>query len=545
MKKLLSLVIFFSFAIQCYADTIHVGPSRATKTIQAAIDAASDGDTILLDPVQFFENIHIINKSLTIAGNDQAAMIDGQNKIAIALLDAQSTNSVIKNIIVTNSLCGIWCKNSSPILQNLTIYHNYAGIRASNGANPKITSCIFANNNFDMENCQAIYSRTEQGYPGQGNIHENPLFVDAESLNFRLQSTVGHFDRIENTGWSEPIMLRELNEMVQGQSNYAREGRLTADELKIYYIKWIQYEDTYKLCVFEARRNSINEPFSTQRPLMEIFEGDSIHFPWISADGNRLYYKKDTMRSELQMATFNQITQQWEHTRSIGGFNYEDGPVMFSLTYDEKEIIWNSTQPGSKLSHNLWTASRDSIDDNFSNIRPLDELNTDHCDSFPFISQDGLSIYFTTTKWSNPHRFNIFKATRPTRNHLFSNVNQIIYPTCNSIPDIPLYVNPSQDRIYFDLAFNPDGIYYTEKLFKQIWIKDQKSSPCIATGEPELDYSNEPKPNGHRINMGAYGGTSQASKSLTNTNKCDFNEDGVVDLQDFIVFANNWLWSAY
>ena len=37
------------------------------------------------------------------------------------------------------------------------------------------------------------------------------------------------------------------------------------------------------------------------------------------------------------------------------------------------------------------------------------------------------------------------------------------------------------------------------------------SSPCINTGDPESDWSKEPKPNGKRINMGAYGGTTEAA----------------------------------
>jgi hypothetical protein len=37
------------------------------------------------------------------------------------------------------------------------------------------------------------------------------------------------------------------------------------------------------------------------------------------------------------------------------------------------------------------------------------------------------------------------------------------------------------------------------------------NSPCIDTGKPGDDYCAEPEPNGCRINMGAYGGTSEAT----------------------------------
>ncbi|MBW2149900.1 MAG: right-handed parallel beta-helix repeat-containing protein, partial [Deltaproteobacteria bacterium] len=39
------------------------------------------------------------------------------------------------------------------------------------------------------------------------------------------------------------------------------------------------------------------------------------------------------------------------------------------------------------------------------------------------------------------------------------------------------------------------------------------SSPCIDSGDPSSDWNNEPMPNGARINMGAYGNTSEATCS--------------------------------
>jgi len=45
------------------------------------------------------------------------------------------------------------------------------------------------------------------------------------------------------------------------------------------------------------------------------------------------------------------------------------------------------------------------------------------------------------------------------------------------------------------------------------WVMDEISSPCIGTGYPLSDYSNESKPNGNRISIGPDGNTSYASKS--------------------------------
>jgi hypothetical protein len=54
------------------------------------------------------------------------------------------------------------------------------------------------------------------------------------------------------------------------------------------------------------------------------------------------------------------------------------------------------------------------------------------------------------------------------------------------------------------------GRYWPEH---NVWVLDRQTSPCIDGGDPNAQTLDEPIPNGNRINMGAYGGTAQASLS--------------------------------
>ncbi|HUS96305.1 MAG TPA: right-handed parallel beta-helix repeat-containing protein, partial [Hyphomicrobiaceae bacterium] len=45
------------------------------------------------------------------------------------------------------------------------------------------------------------------------------------------------------------------------------------------------------------------------------------------------------------------------------------------------------------------------------------------------------------------------------------------------------------------------------------WVADAVHSPCIDAGDPASDFSGESAPNGSRVNMGAFGGSVEASKS--------------------------------
>jgi parallel beta-helix repeat protein len=111
------------------------------------------------------------------------------------------------------------------------------------------------------------------------------------------------------------------------------------------------------------------------------------------------------------------------------------------------------------------------------------------------------------------------------------------------------------------------------------WVKDSITSPCIDAGgepnNPNSDWTGELWPNGKRINIGAYGGTIEASMSLSDvgniadlnpdvndandwvdysdmlmlTDKwlsnevplaADLNRDGIVDFADYVILVDNW-----
>ena len=81
----------------------------------------------------------------------------------------------------------------------------------------------------------------------------------------------------------------------------------------------------------------------------------------------------------------------------------------------------------------------------------------------------------------------------------------------------------------------------------QGWIQDDVTSPCIDSGDPNSPIGYEPFPNGGIINMGAYGGTAQASKSYFGEPICetivagDINGDCKVNILDLEIMLLHWL----
>jgi hypothetical protein len=106
----------------------------------------------------------------------------------------------------------------------------------------------------------------------------------------------------------------------------------------------------------------------------------------------------------------------------------------------------------------------------------------------------------------------------------------------------PLFVDPDNGDYHLR---SKRGRYWPEL---DVWVLDRLTSPCIDGGDPKAGPLNEPMPNGGRINMGAYGGTAQASLSPTEENlpgqaSNPNPADGAVDVDTNVILS--WTPGAY
>ena len=209
-----------------------------------------------------------------------------------------------------------------------------------------------------------------------------------------------------------------------------------------------------------------------------------------------------------------------------GNFDYISAGVLYNAGGYIK--IQNCTFTGnySLFSHN--TILNDYID-----YKPTEdsEYSVD-----PFKLPGTIEI-LNSIIWNEPTLISNLNGSDITISYsdIYGGISAIYDPNNNvtwgpgNIDDDPLFVN---DGFWVDIndpniivepndpnAFWLEGDYHLQSTAghydpnNQLWFLDDVNSPCIDSGNPNSSFENEPLPNGGRINMGAYGGTIEASLS--------------------------------
>ena len=159
-----ALLVLATLPVAATATTIHVPADQ--PTIQAAIDAAVNGDTVLVADGTYTENIDFKGKAISVKSVNGAstAIING-NKIdyVVKFNTNEGPTSILDGFTVTNGYPGgVSIGGSSPTVQNNTITAN----TGCTGVGINISGAPLIQNNIISNNVQAGCS----GGPGGGGI---------------------------------------------------------------------------------------------------------------------------------------------------------------------------------------------------------------------------------------------------------------------------------------------------------------------------------------------------------------------------------------
>ena len=188
--------LIFVLQIMILPRIAHPGVLRIPadfSTIQTGIDSAQDGDTVLVSPGSWFENLNFHGKKILVASHfivtrDTSlisnTVIDGSSKGPVVIFSSgEDSTSILLGFTIahgrelrtddTGSGGGILCRKTSPVFQDLIVRENSSAGLYADSAEVVIRNCSFLDNNgmaLDLYDSKATIVRSRLSSNSNGGL---------------------------------------------------------------------------------------------------------------------------------------------------------------------------------------------------------------------------------------------------------------------------------------------------------------------------------------------------------------------------------------
>lgn len=241
-------------------------------------------------------------------------------------------------------------------------------------------------------------------------------------------------------------------------NRHASSPHLSPDEKVVYFTS---QDPNVAAQVYRASRASTSDPFGAVEPVPGINSDSNDNDPTISADGLTLVFHTGRVGAQQDVWWAKRTVTTAEFgtpsaVPSIATGSYE-GQGFFHVASNELWFV--SNRDGT---FDIFRAKRNG--DAFDPPSSVTEVSSAQDDFLPFLSEDGLTIYFSSTRVGTKGGQDLYLATRPTAMAPFGTPVPIDELNTDAGEQAGS-LSPDGCRIYFSRTGGPGG--------QQIWVAER------------------------------------------------------------------------
>ena len=497
----------------------------AYADIQSAIDAAIEGDVVIISPGSYKgpgnRDVDFKGKAITVRSTDP----EDPNVVAATIIDCEKegrafdfhsregAGSVLAGLTIINGYQtnggGIYCTNSSPTLADCVFKNNWAkyvgGGMCNNNAKPTLTNCTFSENwayygGGGMQNnstasptltkCTFIKNWAKYGGGGmQNQDNSNPKLTDCIFSQNSANNRGAGMDNYQSSPILTDCTFSKNSAKSNGGGMYNLGGKPQLTN-----------------CTFSENSASDNGGGAYNLYTSPILTGCIFNNNIGNDNGGGIF--NGSSSPTLTRCKFSQNRS----TNSGGGMYSRDGTAILTncifsanlaganggaINNNGKTVLVNSTLSGNfAKGQGGGIYAGDSGSSSQSSLTLTNCILWDNSDSAK--TKDSYQICGGTPTVT----YSCIQDADPN--------DASVYAGAGNSDDEPRFVRIGRwaDADNPDVPAEPGGA-------NAVWLEGDyhllPESPCIDAGDPNCEFSLEPQPNGGRVNIGAYGSTPEAT----------------------------------
>lgn len=223
-------------------------------------------------------------------------------------------------------------------------------------------------------------------------------------------------------------------------------GWLSPDELTIYFTS--AATNSSNLDFYQATRSSVSANFSTPQVMPAINTGNAEQRPVVTADGLTLFaHSNANGMVRIYMATRTSPAAQFGSLALVPGIASTEIDEDPWISADGLTMYFSSTRNGS---YDIFRSTRTAASATFDTPAAVAELNTNSVEDAPVLSADGLEIFFASDRATTSNaRDDIWHATRASVSDPFGAPTMIAELSGNTTADFPTWLSADRCTLLF------------------------------------------------------------------------------------------------
>lgn len=220
---------------------------------------------------------------------------------------------------------------------------------------------------------------------------------------------------------------------------------LSPDELELLFVS----DRAGNLDIWRARRTSIGAAWSAPVTASELNSTSVETDPELSVDGLTVLFstqRSPSQRNDIWRATRTSTALPFGTPARLAELSASGDECCAVMTADELHAVFAGQPLGSDIK--LYVSSRSSIASTWGAPALLAEVDTGSQESNPFLTPDGLTMYFDSDRPGGAGGRDLYVATRPHVGAPFSPPRRIS-ELSTSAEERDAWLSPDGHRLYF------------------------------------------------------------------------------------------------